>query len=450
MTHQQQIQKQKTPAQASSKARFNSQKPKAELQQKALENAVSGESLANYQAIFDGFAAMGIDMADVEPRVNVFTFNAWKALGRVVKKGQHGVKIVTVVPCTKKDRETGDEVPVKKVKTTTVFHVSQTEEIGGEPTDEKASADTVTDEAAAAPEAAPQAIEQAAAQAVAVIEQAEPAAADEPRELNAYEARIEAKRERYEARASKAQGESRALYGRARGMAEVIPFGQPILVGHHSENRDRNYRNRIHNTFGKAFAAQDKAEHYAQKAASVGTGGISSDDPDAIKKLRAELASAEKSQEMMKAANKAIRANKTPETQAAALVALGFTEAQAAEAIKPDFARRVGFPSYALSNNNANMTRIKGRIAELEKRSQRADVEKAGDGFTYREDTTENRVMFIFDGKPDEATRAILKREAFKWSPSRGAWVRQLNNAGIWAAKQVLERFNVAKVGDAH
>lgn len=424
MTHQQQIQKQKAPAQASSKARFNSQKPKAELQQKALENAVSGESLANYQAIFDGFAAMGIDMADVEPRVNVFTFNAWKALGRVVKKGQHGVKIVTVIPCTKKDRETGDEVPVKKVKTTTVFHVSQTEEIGGEPTDEKT--DTV-----------------------AVIEQAEPAAAEEPRELNAYEARIEAKRERYEARASKAQDESRALYGRARGMAEVIPFGQPILVGHHSEGRDRNYRNRIHNTFGKAFAAQDKAAHYAQKAASVGTGGISSDDPDAIKKLRAELASAEKSQDMMKAANKAIRANKTPETQTAALVALGFTEAQSAEAIKPDFARRVGFPSYALSNNNANMTRIKGRIAELEKRSQRVDVEKAGDSFTYREDTTENRVMFIFEGKPDEATRAILKREAFKWSPSRGAWVRQLNNAGIWAGKQVLERFNVAKVGDA-
>ncbi|MEJ7139487.1 DUF3560 domain-containing protein [Amphibiibacter pelophylacis] len=434
MTHQTQIQK---PAQASSKARFNSQKPKAEMQQKALKNAVSGESLANYQAIFDGFAAMGIDMADVEPRVNVFTFNAWKALGRVVKKGQHGVKIVTVIPCTKKDRETGDEVPVKKVKTTTVFHVSQTEEIGGEPTDDKAR---VADETAA-PEAA--------AQAVAIVEQAKSTAADEPRELNAYEARIEARRERYEARASKAQDESRALYGRARSMAEVIPFGQPILVGHHSETRDRNYRNRIHNTFGKAFAAQDKAAHYAQKAASVGTGGISSDDPDAIKKLRAELASAEKSQELMKAANKAIRGNKTPETQVAALVAFGLTEAQAAEAVKPDFCGRVGFPGYALSNNNANMTRIKGRIAELEKRSQRADVERAGDGFTYREDTTENRVMFVFDGKPDEATRAILKREAFKWSPSRGAWVRQLNNAGIWAGKQVLERLNVAKIGDA-
>ena len=321
--------------------------PKAEIQQKALSNAVTGESFANYQAIFDGFAAMGIDMADVEPRVNVFTFNAWKALGRVVKKGQHGVKIVTVVPCTKKDRETGDEVAVKKVKTTTVFHVSQTEEIGGEPTDKTTSADTVTEEAAA-PEATQEATEQPAAQAVAVIEQAEPTEAEEPRELNAYEARIAAKRERYEERASKAQDESRAIYSRARKMAEVIPFGQPILVGHHSEGRDRNYRNRIHNTFGKAFAAQDKAEHYAQKAATVGTGVISSDDPDAIKKLRAELASAEKSQELMKAANKAIRTNKTPETQTAALVGPWFHRGASSRSDQARFCPPRRFPGLCL------------------------------------------------------------------------------------------------------
>jgi hypothetical protein len=394
------------------------------MQNKALENAVSGESLANYKTIFDGFAAMGIDMADVEPRVNVFTFNAWKALGRVVKKGQHGVRIVTVIPCTKKDRETGAEIPVKKVKTTTVFHISQTEEIGGEPTDRATETAAPTTEVEA--------------QTVAVIEPT----AEKARELNAYEERLEAKRGRYEMLASKAQGESRALYNRAREMAEVIPFGQPILVGHHSETRDRNYRNRINNTFGKAFAEQDKAEHYAQKAASVGTGGISSDDPDAIRKLRDELASAEKSQALMKAANKAIRGNKTTETQVAALVALGFTEEKAAEIVTPDFCGRVGFPSYALSNNNANMARIKGRIADLEKRDQRADVERAGNGFVYREDTTENRVMFIFQGKPDQDTRTVLKREAFKWSPSRGAWVRMLNNAGIWAGKHVFEQLN--------
>lgn len=256
--------------------------------------------------------------------------------------------------------------------------------------------------------------------------------------LNPYEQRIADKRERLEERADKARQEGQALYTRARTMSGGIPFGQPILIGHHSEGRDRNYRNRIHNTFGKAFAAQDKAAHYDQKAASIGTGGISSDDPDAVKKLRAELVVLEREQEKMKAVNKAIRANKTTEAQIAALVALGLTDTDAVELVNPDCSGRVGFPSYKLSNNNANMARIKGRIADLEKLAQREDVEQVADGFTYREDTAENRVMFIFEGKPEEAIRSTLKSYAFKWSPSRGAWVRQLNNAAIWAGQQVI------------
>lgn len=267
--------------------------------------------------------------------------------------------------------------------------------------------------------------------------------------MNAYEQKQAARKARYEELAEKASTESTTTYKRARDMADAIPFGQPILVGHHSEKRDRNYRNRIHNTYGKAFALQDKAKHYEQKAASVGTGGISSDDPEAIKKLRAELASMEAMQERMKAANKAIRTNKTPETRTAALVAQGLTEAQATELLKPDFCGRIGFPDYALKNNNANARRVKARITELEKRRQRTDVEQAGEGYTYREDTEENRVMFIFEGKPAAEVREVLKRHAFKWSPRRGAWVRLLNNAGIWAGEQVKVALHaLAKIGD--
>ncbi len=61
--------------------------------------------------------------------------------------------------------------------------------------------------------------------------------------------------------------------------------------------------------------------------------------------------------------------------------------------------RALGFPPFTLRNNNANARRIKGRIAELEKRGQRENVEKEGNGYTYREDTKENRVMFVFPGK---------------------------------------------------
>jgi hypothetical protein len=99
---------------------------KAMIEQQALENAVKGQSFASYNQIFEEFEKKGISMDQILPRENVFTFNAWKALGRVVKKGEHGVQIVTFIPCLKKDKETGEEVPVKKVKKTNVFHISQT------------------------------------------------------------------------------------------------------------------------------------------------------------------------------------------------------------------------------------------------------------------------------------------------------------------------------------
>lgn len=250
--------------------------------------------------------------------------------------------------------------------------------------------------------------------------------------MNSYEKKQAARRERYEALAAKAEQQSAALYETARQMAEAIPFGQPILVGHHSEGRDRRYRARIHDTFGKSFALQDKAKHYADKAAAVGTGGISSDDPDAIEKLRAELAKVNAAQERMKAANRLIRQNNRD-----GLADLGFSPEEIEELCKPDYCGRVGFASYALQNNRANARRIEQRIKELEAMRERPDVQHEGPGYTYREDTTENRVMFIFPGKPDAETRDLLKRHAFKWSPSRNAWVRQLTNAGIYAGKQV-------------
>ncbi len=121
----------KNSAQESSKPMVEGKKAtkKDEIQTTALKNAVTGQSLTNYKAIFEGFADMGIDPAEIVPRENVFTFNAWKALGRVVKKGQHGVKVFTFIECDKKQDEAGEfpKIPVKKCKQTTVFHISQTE-----------------------------------------------------------------------------------------------------------------------------------------------------------------------------------------------------------------------------------------------------------------------------------------------------------------------------------
>lgn len=102
-------------------------------QQEALSRAVSGVTMTNYPAIFEGFVQKGIPEHEIRPRENVFTFNAWKALGRSVKKGEHGVKVITWV--TAKGKETAAPVAGEEqkesgyrfCKSTTVFHVSQTE-----------------------------------------------------------------------------------------------------------------------------------------------------------------------------------------------------------------------------------------------------------------------------------------------------------------------------------
>ncbi len=44
------------------------------------ERARASQALTNFPAIYRGFMAKGIAEADIKPRENVFTFNAWKAL----------------------------------------------------------------------------------------------------------------------------------------------------------------------------------------------------------------------------------------------------------------------------------------------------------------------------------------------------------------------------------
>lgn len=249
--------------------------------------------------------------------------------------------------------------------------------------------------------------------------------------MNAYEERQEARKNYYEEMAAKKRQESSALYNSAHEMASVIPFGQPI-ASNSNRQRDINYRGKIDGTFRRSFEAQNTAEYYKQKAASVGTGGISSDDPDAIEKLQEKLAGLEQSQEMMKAANKLIKKNDVP-----GIVALGFTEEQAKKLFEGNHFGQPGFPSYRLTNNNAEIRRLKDRIESLQKAAEREPVRQEYEGFSVSEE--ENRIQFIFGGKPSEEIRNVLKRHAFKWSPTRGAWVRMATGNGRYAMKWAIE-----------
>ena len=172
------------------------------------------------------------------------------------------------------------------------------------------------------------------------------------------------------------------------------------------------------------------------KIRSVGTGGISSDDPQAVEKLEAKLAALEKHQELMKAANVAIRM-KDPTEGDAKLAELGYTPEDIAKLREPDFCGRIGYPAYLLQNNNANIRRIRGRIEELKKRTENTPEGWEFAGGRVVVNTTENRLQIIFDGKPDADIRTELKGEGFRWAPSQGAWQRQLTDNAMRAARRL-------------
>lgn len=174
-----------------------------------------------------------------------------------------------------------------------------------------------------------------------------------------------------------------------------------------------------------------------RKIKSVGTGGISGDDPNALDKLREKLDRLVKHQELMKAANAAIRLKDTAKGDAK-LKELGYTADEIRQLREPDYCGRIGYPAFELSNNNANIRRTQERIAALEKRE--TDGVPEGwefDGGKVVMNVTENRIQILFDEKPDADLRSELKGEGFRWAPSQGAWQRQLTDNAIRAAKRI-------------
>jgi len=263
--------------------------------------------------------------------------------------------------------------------------------------------------------------------------------------MNSYEQKQDARRERLEQRADSATERSNQAYEASNRATQGIVMGQPILVGHHSEARHRGALKRSDNAMRRCVEEAQRAEELSRRAASVGSGGISSDDPDALVKLRAKVEQLKADQERMKAANKAIRANKTADAQAAALVALGYSDSAARSLLSPSFgAASGGYPAFKLTNNNANIRQTEKRIQVLESAAKRVGVEAQGVGYSYHEDCDENRVMFRFPGKPDADVRQKLKAEGFKFSPSRegSPWIRQMTGNALAAGYRVRNWLN--------
>ena len=173
---------------------------------------------------------------------------------------------------------------------------------------------------------------------------------------------------------------------------------------------------------------------------------IKSDDDRAIEKLEEKLEDLKAMQEHMKMVNKAIRMKDT-EAGNDVLREMGYSEENIKELRKPDYCGITGYPSFQLTNNNANIHRIEERIKKLKEVKERGDRMAEYELFKVAENAEIMRLQIFFDDKPDSDTREILKKNGFRWAPSQGAWQRQLTDNAKYSLKRVIKELEEKRGG---
>jgi hypothetical protein len=232
--------------------------------------------------------------------------------------------------------------------------------------------------------------------------------------------RLTAKAEKRQEWAAKAEARSDAAFAGVKGIADHIPMGQPILIGHHSEGRHRRDLARIDNGMRKAVEESKLAAHHTEKAAGLEAQletCIYSDDPDALEALEARIAELEAQRTRWKTENAAFR--KGPEAFAALLGVDAEREALLRAKIMSDYSwQRQPHPAYSLQNLGANITRLKKRMEDVRIRQGNTAFaeEKGGCVIAVRS----GQAQVVFAEKPERAVLNELKEAGFRWC--KGSW----------------------------
>ena len=145
-----------------------------------------------------------------------------------------------------------------------------------------------------------------------------------------------------------------------------IPFGQPILVGHHSERRHRKILERADRKMDEAHTHSQMVQRHESAAANIEAQldrSIYQDDTDAAEKLLERIAEREAQRDRMKAINTYARKHKT-------LEGLDLTDRENKDLAASKWGGHDpdtrGYPGYALTNLGGNIRRDRERLENIE------------------------------------------------------------------------------------
>lgn len=214
-----------------------------------------------------------------------------------------------------------------------------------------------------------------------------------------YQERREAKIERREERAAELRREAEKL--RESIPTDYAYWTQPAHTYSAAGRAFERQRERERGKYDKIYKMERRAEYLENHTEST---AISSDDPEALDKLRAKLQALKENHEKLKAENK--RRRQAGEEQ---------------------------FPWYTLQYSNRDIKRIEERIKELETRQNTTWKKYKFDGGEIIPNVEENRYQIFHDEKPEQDIIDALKAAGWRWSKYYRCWQRMLNRATVSA-----------------
>ena len=231
--------------------------------------------------------------------------------------------------------------------------------------------------------------------------------------------RLEAKLEKRETWAEGRDAKATAASAKFHAIADNIPLGQPILIGHHSERRHRRDIARMDSALQQTHESVTMAARHRSKAAGLADQletSIFSDDPDAPEAVAARIVELEAKRTAMRASNAAFRKG---DKVWAELLGITVEQAVARRAtIMEGYSWcRQPHPTYSMSNLGANINRMKKRLVQVTARRDRTTKAEAAGVLI---EGTGDYVRVTFPEKPAREVLEALRTADFHWG--NGSW----------------------------
>ncbi len=224
-----------------------------------------------------------------------------------------------------------------------------------------------------------------------------------------------------------------SAHGRVASAFITGPAKFPVAA---NEKRMRSADKRL----DEAMAFYERGVKRLKKLAK---GPVDNSTQAQLTQAKSKLAQREKAQEQMKAANKVLRSKKLKDSEKRAqLLDIGLTDKQIDALNKPDFAGRTGFKTFELSNNNAEIRRLRQRVDALESQSAAAKSTGGSESVAFEDghielDHAAGVLRIKHDEKPPQETIRALKGKGFRWSPKNQAWQRKLTPSARYDAEDI-------------